>query len=721
MDIKSSPAPTPFSPMDASPKIPSAFRSLWIGLLLFFIVFSLYWPSLHYGLVALDDIHYISHNQLVLSGLSWPAIRLAFADFHLQMYAPVLWISYMADVSIWGATPANPWGFHFTNVLLHALNSALLFLLLLAWRKKPWRAFFFAALWALHPLRIESVAWITERKDVLSGFFFLLCIGCYVLANTNRSRTQTGLYLASLVLFASGLWVKPSLTPIPIVLLLLDYWPLRRHEFNVQTLRRAGPRLLFEKIPFFLAAVAASAAAVKAHQASHSLSELPLADRLLDMPIHYGFYLFKVFRPRNLCPLYSPVAFSWPDFWLACAMLLLPTLWLWSLRRRHPHALVGWLWFLGLLLPVSGLIRFGAQVAADRFTYLPAIGLSIAGLSVFPSAIRRSWRKWLFPIRAILATGLLILLSARSLQTLPIWENSDALIARLSAYAPQHPLVLIDRAVQDVVRTGDFESAQTALETALLLSPHDMGTITRIALCINERQSPDAAMDFLLQHPPDAPTNGEWELQMATFAFLAAHYDKALGYVEQARNRMPQNDTGQNNLLLLGMAAAYEKGDIPKSLAYARQCPLYRNRTEIQLEDLLPLHSFHWGIYLRREALTYFRRLVQAYPARGDLLNNVAWFLATAEWSPAPPQEAIEIAQRALSLAPNPQPILLDTLAVAYANASDFETAIETTQQALALTPENPQNVVFRQKMRSRIALYQHQKPYREEASARLF
>ncbi|MDD2239900.1 MAG: hypothetical protein PHO14_00260 [Kiritimatiellae bacterium] len=696
--------------------------SMWIGGLLFLLVFAIFSPSLRYELVAIDDIHYISHNQLVLGGLSWPAIREAFANVDNQMYAPLLWISYMADVSFGGASPAHPWGFHFTNVLLHCLNSLLLYLLLLAWCKKPWRAFFFAALWALHPLRVESVAWVTERKDVLSGFFGLLCLGCYVRAHRNTGHLGVRPYLASLVLFTMGLLVKPSLTPMPFVLLLLDYWPLRRYGSNAPPLLRAVPRLLLEKIPFFLASFAASVAAVKAHQATHSLTELPLVERLLDMPIHYGFYLFKIFRPRNLCPLYAPVAFTWFDFCLACALLAILSIWLWRLRHRHPHGWVGWLWFLGLLLPVSGLVRFGAQVVADRFTYLPAIGLSIAGLSLFPtSSVRFLPPNARAPLRALLAMGLLLGLTARTWHALPIWENSQRLIGHLSVFAPQHPLVLTDRAVQFMEREGNFTDAQSALESALLLSPHDRGTMTRIALCINERETPAAAMEFLLNHRSDLFRDGEWEFQMATFAFLGARYDDALNFVEEARRRMPQSDTGQNNLLLLGMAAAFEKGDSAKAMAYARQNPHFRNRTKIQLADLLPLHSYHWGIFLRRDSLAYFRRLVQTYPARGDLLNNVAWILATAEWSPAPPQEALAIAERAQALAPVPHPVLLDTLAVAQANAGDFEAAVHIAEQALALVPDLPQQALFRQQLQARIDLYRNRQPYREEAAARLF
>lgn len=701
-------------------QLPSA--SVWIGVLLFVLVFVIYSPSLRYELVAVDDIHYISHNQLVLGGLSCSSIRAAFLDIHLQMYAPLLWISYMADVSFGGATPTHPWGFHFTNVLLHTLNSLLLYLLLLAWCKKPWRAFFFAALWALHPLRVESVAWVTERKDVLSGLFALLCLGCYWRANRHKAIPAIGPTLLALVFFIAGLLVKPSLTPIPLVLLLLDYWPLRRYGPNAPPLLRAAPRLLLEKTPFFLASFAASVAAVKAHQASHSLTELPLVERLLDVPIHYGFYLFKIFRPRNLCPLYAPVAFTWFDFCLACALLVLPSIWLWRLRRRQPHGWVGWLWFLGLLLPVSGLIRFGAQVVADRFTYLPTIGLSIAGLFLLPtSSVRFLPRNARASLRALLAAGLLLGLTARTWHALPIWKNSQRLIAHLSVFAPQHPLVLIDRAVQIVAREGNFAEAQSALEAALLLSPHDLNTITRIALCINEQETPAAAMEFLLNHRSDLFREGEWELQMATFAFLGARYDEALDYVEEARRRMPQNDSGQNNLLLLGMASAFEQGDTAKAMAYARQNPHFHNRTEIQLEDLLPLHSYHWGIFLRRDSLAYFRRLVQAYPARGDLLNNVAWILATAEWSPALPQEVLAIAERAQALAPAPHPVLLDTLAVAQANAGDFEAAVHTAEQALALVPDHPQQARFRQQLQARIDLYRNRQPYREEAAARLF
>jgi hypothetical protein len=198
-----------------------------LALLIFILAFALFSPSLLYGLVRLDDITYVSNNTGVLGGLSASSVRQAFAldNASATMNMPLLWISYMLDVEWLGATPGHPWGFHFTNVLLHALNASLVFYLLYVFCGKPWRAFFFAALWAVHPLRVESVAWVTERKDVLSGFFGLLCIGAYLWAGRGKSpsadrspspfRLSILFRLLSLLFFALGLLVKPSLAPSP--------------------------------------------------------------------------------------------------------------------------------------------------------------------------------------------------------------------------------------------------------------------------------------------------------------------------------------------------------------------------------------------------------------------------------------------------------------------------------------------------------------------------
>ncbi|MDD2239901.1 MAG: hypothetical protein PHO14_00265 [Kiritimatiellae bacterium] len=671
----------------------------------------------------MDDVTYITENMLVLTGLSPQSIRAAFSPSTATapMYMPLLWISYMADVTLLNASPTHPWGFHFTNVLLHALTASLLFVLFAAWCKKPWRAFFWAAVWAVHPLRVESVAWVTERKDVLSGLFCLLSVGCYVWANRKKLGTGLGPYLLAFMFYGCGLLVKPSVVPLFVVLLLLDIWPLRRLEFT-GTARRQFPRLLIEKAPFFAAAAAIALATVRHHHAVGALSSSPLWERCLQVPIHYGFYLGKFLAPLHLGPLYPLIAFSWPRLFVALVVLLGFSLLAWKLRIQHPNIGVGWLWFLFFLAPIIGFFGpVGVHSVADRFTYLPAMGLSMAFLFLWPVPTGGS-RKTLLMAR-VLAAGLIIaLLGLLTLRLLPIWQNGDRLFARISYIAPHHPAIQNVQILHQLKQDGNFPKAQSALEHALATEPQSIALISSIALCLHEQQGTEAALDFLIQHRPTASTAlGEWEFQMAMYSFLGAQYSQVLAHVEEARHLFPPHDAGQNNLHLLGMAAAFELGDPANALAYARSLPPYRTHTEIALADLFPLHAFHWDLGLRRDALAYFRRLIQSYPDRGDLLNNTAWILATADWSPAPPGEVVALAQRAVALAPAPHPVLLDTLAVALANAGDFDAALHTAQQALALVPETGPNTAFRRSLLSRITLYQHQHPYREETTTRLW
>ena len=703
---------------------PTRILAALLGLTLFVQTFLLFAPSLSFELVRMDDLAYVTHNTLVINGLSPQTLRGAFSPDNIvaPMYMPLLWISYMCDVSLFNASPAQPWGFHFTNVLLHAFNSVLFFLLLLALCGKPWRAFFFAALWAFHPLRVESVAWVAERKDVLSGFFCLLSIACYVWAHSEKTSGRIGPQLLSLCFFVGGLLAKPSIVPLPLVLLLLDFWPLRRVEFTPTSLRRSLPKRLLGKTPFFIVAIAIAIAAIHGHQTAGALSDSALWVRSLQVPVHYGFYLSKIFLPLRLGPLYPLIAFSWTQFLVAGTTLILLSVWAWKLRLRSPHVGVGWLWFLIFFIPIIGFFGpVGVHSVADRFTYLPSLGLSIALILLGHSPIDPARRNGFFTLRAMVAGCLLVLMSMLTLRLLPIWQNSDRLFERIASLAPDHPATRNIRILGQLKLDGDFQSAQTALEQAFASHPRDVELMASLALCIHERQGAKAALDFLGRHRPAASATGEWELQMALYSFLGAEYDSTLRHVKQARRELSPNDTAQNNLLLLGMATAFEQGDEPTALAFAHELPPFLSHSEISLYDLFPLHSYLWDMGLRRDALAYFRRLVQTYPDRVDLVNNVAWLISTSEWSPAPPQEAIELAQRVQALSPTPHPVLLDTWAVTLANGGEYEAAIQATRQALHLTPDTPQNAAFRRNLHSRINLYQLSKPYREEAATRLW
>ena len=598
-----------------------------LALLVFLLTFLLFSPSLRYELLNLDDPLYVTHNAMVTGGLTPRSVHAAFARPHAAMYAPLLWISYMCDVSFLGATPDSPRGFHLANALLHAINAALLFGLLQTLSKKPWRAFLFALVWAVHPLRVESVAWVAERKDVLAGFFFLLCVWGYVLGHAQDGgapspRRRRGFNLLSFLSLAAGLLVKPMLVPVPFLLLALDFWPLRRMEFSLRSIRADAPRRILEKVPFFILAAAGAGLAFYVHRGTGSLEALPLLRRVGAIPVHYAFYLFKVFWPRNLLSLYPNLSFSGPDMRFGLVLLLLPSVYAWLSRHRHPNILVGWLWFLGMFVPAIGLIRFGVQSVADRFTYLPTMGLSVALLFVFPSFPRHPFRLAWSACRTGCAMALVAVLAMMTTQTLSHWKNSDSFYARILQVFPDHPLALYYVAGQEIMRHNRFDSAEQLLDRALLSGIQQPGLFQLKAVCLYRRQGAAAAKEYLLRHHPDQTTFGTWEWNVAVYSHLLQQPDDARAYVERCRRQTPPYDAGQNNVHLLAMTIAYESGDLPGALLHARQYPPYRQLAAVTLNELLPYYAILWQSGFHAAARDYFQRLIQADPRSEESIRR---------------------------------------------------------------------------------------------------
>ncbi len=693
--------------------------------LLFGLAFVLFAPSLRYGLVDLDDQLYVAANPLVMEGFDLPHVRATFLSFQHGMYAPLLWLSYGVDAALGNASPATPWGFHLTNVMLHALNAVLLYCLLQKTGGTPWRAFFFAALWALHPLRVESVAWITERKDVLSGFFGLLCLGAYCRFGTARSHpgpARVGIppYAAAVVFFALGLLVKPTLVPLPGALLLLDYWPLRRFEFSWRSLRSNALRLLAEKTPFFALAGLAAFGASAAHRSMHALADVPWSVRLSATPLHYVFYLAKFAWPDRLSPVYPDLAVTATASVLASILLATLTAWVWTSRARRPERLVGWGWFLGWLLPAIGLVRFGAQSIADRFTYLPAMGLSIALCALGRSPARTAWRR----LRFWLASGVLALLAGATLRLLPAWRNPESFHARILSIHPDNPAALSMRSFYGIRTAGDFEGAQAGFDRIIQRGVFNHDVLGGKARCLAALQGPAAAKTFLLQVPaasnPYARHAIAWDL--ARYALMSRQYDEAIRYAERAMAVFPNQRESQPYLHLLAMVAAFEKGALLLALEHARRFPAYAEKTTLEQADLLPYYLHQWMEFHRDDAWIYFQRLIQSAPDQPRLLNNLTWGLATADWSPAPPAAVLALARQVCEALAPPGPGALDTLAAAQANAGDFLAAVQTIQTALAALPDadTPELRAFREKLVSRQARYRQNQPYREEAFSRL-
>jgi hypothetical protein len=437
-------------------------RRTWLAcLLLALATFAIYWPARHYDFVDYDDDDYVFNNPVVRAGLSWQNFVWALSDQHAGNWHPLTWLSHMTDCQLFGL---NPGAMHLENVLFHCANAALLLLLLETMTGAFWRSSFVAALFALHPLRVESVAWISERKDVLSGFFFMLTLFCYAKAVTNGKWQVAGkgansslvtrhspLYLLSLICFILGLLSKPMLVTVPIILLLLDFWPLRRVEgsqspnlqpstFNLQ--------LLKEKIPFFLLSIIAGIITLFAQRAGGGWvpADSHFFPRIGNVVTGYWGYVEKLLWPRNLSFLYlRSDKISIVEFFLAALVLAgISAISAVQLRRR-PWFAVGWLWFLVMLLPVSGLLQIGRLSIADRYTYLPSIGFYLITVWGIADLLAILFSEKI--CRLLASAGAAAILLACAMLTrhqLACWQNTETLMEHALKVDPNNYVAQIN-------------------------------------------------------------------------------------------------------------------------------------------------------------------------------------------------------------------------------------------------------------------------------------
>lgn len=362
----------------------SGNRPYLYALLLAILCVALYFPVRSHPFVNYDDNVYVSENTQVRSGLTWDTVTWAFTSYDAGNWHPVTWLSHSLDVELFGL---NPSGHHQTSVLLHALNTLLLFWVLAKGTGYVGRSLMVSALFAVHPINVESVVWISERKNLLSMMFFLLALGAY---RWYAANPKLGRYCTVAVLFALGLMSKPQVITLPFVLLLWDYWPLQRMILpsskaasNVNASPSLYPpkslrALIEEKLPLFGIAAASAVMTMKAQSASGavlSMSATPLSVRLANAIVSYARYLQKAVWPVHLAPMYPHPGSSLPAWQVYGALLLLLVVTFLVESRRRRYLLVGWLWFLGTLVPMIGLVQVGRQAMADRYAYLPLIGI----------------------------------------------------------------------------------------------------------------------------------------------------------------------------------------------------------------------------------------------------------------------------------------------------------------------------------------------------------
>ncbi|MGA3194693.1 MAG: tetratricopeptide repeat protein [Terriglobales bacterium] len=487
------PESAPILPAHSKPLFGAACLALTVATL------AVYWQTSGHAFIRLDDGQYVYENPIVKAGLTSAGFAWAFTTFAASNWHPLTWLSLMLDCQLFGLDPGAD---HLINVFFHLANSALVFLVCSKLTRRPWRSLVVAGIFALHPLHVESVAWIAERKDVLSTFFGLLALLAYVFYTEARTSRR---YIVMASLFALSLLAKPMLVTFPFLLLLLDFWPLRRIEWP--TSWPVPKPLLLEKIPLLAMTAASSVVTILAqrNEPMISLTHLSIPDRFANAIVAYVSYLGKIFGPANLAvmyPFHVPPASSVLGALLVLAVITVASVWL---ARRAPYFLVGWFWYLGMLVPVIGILQVGSQSMADRYTYLPLVGLSIAIVWGAADLLESRHLAWYYG--AIPAGVLLLILSIAAHRQVAYWKDSQTLFERTLAVTEGNFLIENNMALI-MAEQGKHSEAIDYYQKAIAIQPDLAEPHVNLAQELMTAGRPGEAVPHLndaLRLKPDLP------------------------------------------------------------------------------------------------------------------------------------------------------------------------------------------------------------------------
>ncbi|MSU59275.1 MAG: tetratricopeptide repeat protein [Pedosphaera sp.] len=608
-------------------------------------------PVVTFEATDYDDANYVFENPAVMSGLTADGVKWAFTTGHAANWHPLTWLSHMADVEMFGP---NAGGHHLVNLTLHCANVALVFLLFRRLTGALWRSAFVAALFGWHPLHVESVTWIAERKDVLSAFFGLLSLWAYAgYAEKSESRklkaemgaSRSGSFWLALGLFALGLMSKPMLVTLPVVMLLLDFWPLQRFQFSAFSFQLFRS-CLREKLPFFALAVASGIITLLAQShggAVRSLQNFSFGERMANAVVSFALYLGKSFWPAKLAAFYPmPEHHATGAVALTTVLLIGVTAWTIWIASRAPHRVVGWLWFAIMLLPVIGLVQVGMQQMADRYTYLPLIGIFV--LIAWEAAALAGRFPMMKPLLAALAAAVIAACSVVTWKQVAHWRNSEKLFRHALAVTEKNYLAHNNLGYH-LFTQGKVAEAIAEYEAALEINPTYTDAHSNLgrALAAQERHA-EAATHFeaVLQLLPDdviAHNN------LGNVLALLGRHEEAITHFRAALTAKPDHAAAQNNWAL----SAEELGR-------------------------------------PAEAVEHYRDALRINPDFTAALNNLAWILAThPDAKLRDGAAAVELAERACRLTGHGQPLPLLTLAAASAEAGQLAEAIALATRAREL------------------------------------
>jgi tetratricopeptide (TPR) repeat protein len=686
-------------------------RSVGVCILLAAITWAVFAQTVEYDFINYDDNSSVYENAEVTKGLSLHGIGWALTHSDAALWNPLSTISHMADCQMFGLKPG---GHHFNNVLLHSLAVIVLFLVLKEMTGAFWRSAFVAAVFAIHPLRVESVAWVAERKDVLSGLFFMLTLAAYV----RYIRRQTlRCYLFVALLFACGLMSKAVSVTVPFVLLLLDYWPLGRFD-NSKIIRSTGDlwwnrlpiprRLVVEKVPLLLLSVGASVATLFAQErAMSSLEKLPLLSRINNAFIAIIDYLWQTFWPTKLAVFY-PYPANGPAPWqivLSVTLLLAITASVFTLREKRPYLLTGWFWFVGMLVPNIGIVQAGSQARADRFTYLPHIGLCIL-VTWAVADMTTGWRRRHFILGATAATAIIALMFLAAAQT-RYWRNSESLWIHTLPVNPQNPVA--EGALGAALMTeGRIDEAITHFKKGLEIWPTDAGAHNNLGNALLGKRQLDEAIVHYGKAVELQPNNPMAYYNLGVAYFRKGNLDEAITDYKKAIEIQPDYPDGYGQL----GNALLQKGEVDAAIASWKESLNTQPANVATRNNLAVVLAQHGRL---REAIRHWQDNLEVDPGNIEAQNDLAWAFAT---SPDPTirnaARAVNLAEGAVRSSTGKNPGILRTLAAAFAESGRFSDAIRVAEQAMLMAGIGG-NVDLQNQIRNDVQLYRSHMPLRDK------
>jgi tetratricopeptide (TPR) repeat protein len=698
---------------------PSSRPTIFVVLLLILLTVAVYWRVSQHEFLRYDDPDYVTMNIHVNQGVTSDGLAWAFGQTHgdFTYWHPLTWVSHMIDCQLFGLRPGPH---HVVNLLFHIANVVLLFFVLKRVTAAFWPSAIVAALWAVHPLQVDTVAWVTERKNLLSALFWILAMGAYV-----RYAEKPGFkrYLPVFLAMSLGLMAKPILVTLPCALLLLDFWPLKRFQLAiVQNLpNAAGPapqlhlppqslgRLFLEKLPLFALSIGSSILTIVAHEKLGSLLAddiLPIGLRLESALVSYTRYLGKMFLPAGLAVFY-PHPREWPtsQVVLSAVLLLAVTAFVLLLIRRAPALAVGWFWFLGVLLPTIGILQAGSQSIADRFMYLPLVGLLIAVV----------WgaRAWLMSIRAgptlLRAAPVILILACAATSNVQVrhWQNTYTLFSHALKVTECNYIAYA--AVGTVLaENGRTAEAMPFFHKALECKPDHFECHIVLGNALVAQQKYEEAIEHYRQAVKVNPRSAEGYNGWGIALVRIGQAEQGLAKLDEALKINPHLAEAHFNRAIILQRA----GRLDDAAAASREV------RRLQSTNTVALMILGNGFITHRrftEALQLFQHLLHLDPDNVEALDRVAWIFSTHEDARIRNgPEALRLATHANRLTGQRHAPTLNVLAAAYAETGQFSAATATAQQALQLAQESGQSelAAIIQKL---LDLYKAGTPYRDQ------